>query len=366
MRRRDVLKAVPFLAGAGLLSSPFFPEQAKAADNAPLPLHYNENPRGPGPMARQAIQESISSGGRYPAPLYRSLVRLISLRERVPEDHIVLGAGSMEILHAAALAAGIAGKNILVPDPTYETVSRHAALAGAKTTSVPLARDFGLDLEAMDRRLDESIGLVFVCNPNNPTGVLMPGHYLRGYVAMWSWHCPVLVDEAYLDYADSPAKNTLVELVREERDVIVTRTFSKLHGLAGLRVGYGVARPDLAQRLRAFCDWSSVNILGLAAAQAALLDHVFQEKCIAENREAREYVIRSLEAMRLEVLPSAANFVFFRTGLHIEQFSETMRRQGILVARPFPPCLDWCRATLGTMESSRRFIRTVRNALGRA
>ncbi len=364
MHRRDMLKAVPLLVGARLLTPPVFAAAANAASDEPIQLRYNENPRGAGPLARQAVLEHLALAGRYSAPYYQPLLRLLALRERVPEDHIVLGAGSMEVLHAAALLAGLAGKNILAPYPTYETVSRHAALVGARTVDIPLGDDFLPDLEAMTRALDASVGLVYICNPNNPTGAMLNGPYLRRQVGIWSWQCPVLVDEAYLDYADAPQEHGMIELVREGREVIVTRTFSKLHGLAGLRIGYGIAPPELAARLREFCGWSSVNILALVAAEAALKDISFQERCLAENREVRAYMTRSLQKMGLAVVPSAANFVFFHTGRPLREFRASIQRHGILVGRAFPPYLDWCRVTVGDMEQARRCLRAVRRTLG--
>lgn len=364
MQRREMLKAVPLLMGAHLLKPSLLEASPHAAADEPIPLHYNENPNGPGPLARQALLDNLAQGGRYSAPHYEPLVRHIALRERVPEDHIVLGAGSMEVLHAAALLVGLAGKSVLAPYPTYETVSRQASLAGAGSVDVPLDAEFLPDLEAMTRALDASVGLVYICNPNNPTGVMLDGAYLRGHVGIWSWQCPVLVDEAYLDYADAPHEHSMIELVREGREVIVTRTFSKLHGLAGLRVGYGVAPPELAARLREFCDWSSVNILALAAAGAALRDVSFQERCHAENREARQYMANSLWDMGLPVAPSAANFLFFRTGRPLREFRASMRRHGILVGRAFPPYLDWCRVAVGHMHQARRFLQAVRRVLG--
>lgn len=327
-------------------------------------LNSNENPYGPSERARQAMIEAFPEGCRYPWRQYHALEELIAKQEGVTPEHIVLGAGSHEILRLAGTAYGVHGGEVLIPHPTFEGMESYAASVGAYVHRVPLTEDFELDLEAMDRRITQAVRLVFVCNPNNPTGTIVAGDRLRDFCQTVARRAVVLVDEAYHDYVEAAEYSSMIDLVRQGHNIIVSRTFSKIHGLAGLRVGYGVARPDIASRLRRFRTSHSVNILGLRAAMASYQDKDFQAFSRRKNAEVRSYLYRVLGELGYRYLPSHANFVFFHLGRDAQVFQEAMEKRGVLVGRPFSPYLDWCRVSLGTMEEMKFFATALRELTG--
>jgi histidinol-phosphate aminotransferase len=337
-----------------LLSRPLADGEVRAR------LNSNENPYGPSERARHAMIEAFDEGCRYPWLQYKALEELIAKREGVSPDHVVLGAGSHEILRLAGTAYGLHGGEALIPHPTFEGLENYAASVGAYVHRAPLTENFELDLEAMDRRITQAVRLVFVCNPNNPTGTIVAGDRLRDFCQAVARRAVVLVDEAYHDYVEAPVYSSMIDLVRQGHTVIVSRTFSKIHGLAGLRIGYGLARPDIASRLRQFRTAHSVNILGLRAALASYQDMEFQAFSRRKNAEARSYLYRVLDELGYRYLSSHTNFVFFRIGRDAQAFREAMEKRGVLVGRPFPPYPDWCRVSLGTVDEMKIFATALR------
>jgi len=202
-----------------------------------------------------------------------------------------------------------------------------------------------------------------VCNPNNPTGTIVPGDRLKDFCSAVSRCTPVLVDEAYHEYVQHPAYASMTDLVKAGEHVIVSRTFSKIYGLAGLRVGYALARPDIAERLRRYLTRHSVNILGLRAAIASYQDRAYQELSRKKNEEVRAWLYRHFDRLNLRHLPSETNFVFFHLGFPVTSFREAMAQRGILVGRPFPPYLNWCRVSTATMEEMKCFTEALPEVL---
>ncbi len=365
MNRRQWLKTGA-LAAAGAAVGRDLPALARRAPAArrafdgPIRLHSNENPFGPSEAARQAMQAAFDDGCRYPGSFYGALEALIAEREGLTAEHVVLGGGSHEVLRMAGMAYGLGGSEVLTAYPTYEGMENYAASVGAYVHRVPLDDAFLVDLDAMDLRATQAVKLVFLCNPNNPTGTVLPGNRVQAFCEEVSHRAVVLVDEAYHEYVEDPAYHSMIGLVRAGHNVIVSRTFSKIHGLAGLRVGYGLARPDIAGRLRQFRSGSSVNVLGLRAAEASYRDPDFVAFSRGKNAEARAFVTRVLEEMGHRCLASQTNFVFFHLQRDVRAFAEQMKQRGILVGRPFPPYLDWCRLSLGTMAEVQAFATAFR------
>ena len=357
MNRRQWLKTGT-LAAVGVAVQPqasVFAAPPPRPFNKPIRLHSNENPYGPSNPARQAIQAAFDEGCRYPSGSYRELEKMIARQEGVTPEHVVLGAGSHEVLRMIAMAYGLAGGEILTAYPTYESMERYAVSIGAHVHRVPLDDEMMIDLEAMDRRTTQAIKLVYVCNPNNPTGTLLPSKAVQAFCEEISPRSVVFVDEAYHELVDDPGYYSMVPLVRDGRNVIVSRTFSKIFGLAGLRVGYGLARPDIAARLRKFRTGSSINVLGVHAAAASFQDQEFIAFSRRVNDEARDYARQVVEEHGHRCLPSQTNFIFFHLGQNIQTFRAAMEQRGILVGRPFPPYMDWCRLSIGTMDEMKAF-----------
>jgi len=230
----------------------------------------------------------------------------------------------------------------------------YAEQFGAFINKVPLTKDMGHDLEEMERRVTNNTSLVFVCNPNNPTGTLIPKKELWDFCNTVSDRTIVFSDEAYYDYITEPNYPSMVELVKQGKNVIVSRTFSKVYALAGLRVGYLIARPDIAERVRKNVMAKS-NMMAVTAAIASLNDNTFYDKCLAKNIEGKQHIYKTLDELNLRYIPSHTNFVFFHTGREITELIPKMRAQKVAIGRPFPPLNDWCRISTGKMDDVRKF-----------
>lgn len=338
------------------------PDRAAAAAGSPLArLLANENPYGPSPAARQALEHSIDQAWQYPGFQAGNLKELIAAREGLSPAQVMIGDGSGEILRIAAVLYGRDDGEVLSATPTFGFLQDYVRRLGGTVREVPLDEAKRHDLGAMASALGPRTRLVYVCNPNNPTGTLLRGAELRPFVQEVSRKAAVLVDEAYLDLAEDWRAHTLTDRVAAGDPVIVTRTFSKLHGLAGLRIGYALAPAELIQRLEQH-RMSLLNLPGLLAATASYQDLDFQALSRARIQEGLRITGAALEAVgRPHVPVGPTNFVFFDTGGPLADFAAAMRREGYLVGRPFPPYDTWCRVSMGTVAQMQGFAA----ALGR-
>ncbi|MXW83118.1 MAG: histidinol-phosphate aminotransferase family protein [Rhodothermaceae bacterium] len=352
--RRDWLRLSAVGAALPFLPIPGFATHRR---DDPIRLHSNENPYAPAQSARTAVLEALNETNLYAgSAVAQNLEAMIAAREGLRPEHVVLGAGSTEVLRMAALAYGLSGGEVVTGYPTYEGMETSAKSIDARVHRVPLKSDKSLDLSAMDMRTTKDVKLVFVCNPNNPTGSICDKEELNDFCLEVSKRCTILVDEAYYELVNHPRYSTAVPLVKAGANVIVSRTFSKVYGLAGLRVGYAIARPDIAERLRTHRTPMAVNILGLRAAIASLNDERFLHYSKTQLEAGRNQITAALRGWGHEVIESHTNFVFFHLGREIEEFQRSMASQGILVGRPFPPFLDWCRLSIGNEEEMARFM----------
>ncbi|NHF59836.1 histidinol-phosphate aminotransferase family protein [Flavobacteriaceae bacterium TP-CH-4] len=326
-------------------------------------LNSNENPFGPSDRVRAVITETFDDACRYPFQALSGLVPIIADKEGVTKDHVVVTGGSTEGLKAAGITYGLHGKEIIAADPTFQAMLRYAETFGAHVHRVPVDDNFGHDLEAMERRVTGNTGLIFVCNPNNPTGTLLDKDKLKDFCSAVDHRAVVFSDEAYYDYITEPDYPSMVELVKQGRNVIVSKTFSKVFGLAGLRIGYLIARPDIADRLKASV-MANTNILAIEAAKEALRDDDFYKFSLAKNVEAKEHVYRTLNNLRLQYIPSHTNFVFFKTGRPIGKLITDMANEQVIIGRPFPPFFEWARISTGTLQEMERFGTALKKVLG--
>jgi histidinol-phosphate aminotransferase len=246
--------------------------------------------------------------------------------------------------------------------PTYQGLTRYAETAGGYVHWVDLDEAMKHDLQAMDLRTTQRVSLVFVCNPNNPTGTLLDPATLRDFCMSTARRTFVFVDEAYNELTDDPAANSMVGLVHEGHNVLIARTFSKIHGMAGLRIGYGIARPDIIERISQF-RMGGPNVLALHAAAASYQDAEFQTFSRKKVAEARQFTYGVLDEVGYRYIPSETNFIFFHTGRDIADFQTAMQDQGVLVGRPFPPYRDWCRVSMGTDENMQAFADALRRVV---
>lgn len=329
----------------------------------PVMLNANENPFSPSVNMQKVLTDNFDMACRYPFRILSSLVNDIAEKEGVTKDHVVVTGGSTEGLKASGLLFGSDGGEIIAADPTFQALLRYAETFGAYVHRVPVNEKMEHDLDAMSRRVTSKTRLIFICNPNNPTGTLLDKNKLRDFITSHDDKAVIFSDEAYYDFITEPDYPSMVELVQEGRNVIVSKTFSKVYGLAGLRVGYLIARPDLARRLKS-AVMANTNVLAIAGAQGALEDDEFYKFSIAKNAEAKKHICDSLDQMGLEYIPSHTNFVFFKTGRPIQEVMEEMKQENVLVGRPFPPMLDWCRISTGTMDEMKIFTDALGKVMG--
>lgn len=362
-RRRWLQTTGALVAGWGSSGLERAAAQAAPRASGPARLGLNENPFGPAPSAIAAMQAQLALTQRYPSSQTAELARAIAKKEGVPEDHVLLGVGSGEILQAVGRWVGGMKGEVITASPGYLQLTDVAQRSGARVVSVPLNERLEHDLPAMASRIGPETRLIYVCNPNNPTGTLLPASDLAAFTREAAKRTPVFVDEAYLECADDFGAHTLAGLVREGRDVIVSRTFSKIHGLAGQRIGYALVKPAIAAPLRSLMIGTmAMNLLGVAAAIASLADRDYVESTRLRIKSGRDQLTAVLDSLKRRYAPPQGNFVFFHTGMPIATFQERMRDEGVLVARPFPPLLDWCRLTIGLpeeMETAHHALRKI-------
>jgi histidinol-phosphate aminotransferase len=328
----------------------------------PVRLAFNENPFGMSPKAKDGISTGWWEHSQYDLQSNGALKRAFATHVGVDPSNVLITQGSSETLSVAALAYGLHGSEVVIPWPTFEGLPDYAETMGATVHRVPLTADLGHDFAAMDARITNAVGLVFVCNPNNPTSTLSDAQQMRSFVSAAQHRALVIVDEAYHDFVDTPGHRSMTDLVLKGENIIVSRTASKIHGLAGLRVGFAIARPDIVQRLEARMT-GNPNAFGMQAAIASLADTQYQEFVKGRNREGRALLTSTLTAMGKRVAPSQTNFVFFQTGMPNDRFRAAMREKGFLTGRNFPPYLDWSRVSIGTPEEMKAFVAALPAAL---
>ena len=325
------------------------------AEGGIVRLSANENPYGPCPKAFQAITDSFPLACRYPDEHNNVLIDKLAKLNGVNHDQVLLGDGSGEILKLCAETfTGPQNGKLVAADPTFEAILNNASSNGAEVVKVPLTSSFQHDLPKM---LDSAkAGLIYVCNPNNPTASITPKDELRDFIAKTPPQTMILVDEAYFHYADSPDYESVIALVKDHPNLIVSRTFSKIYGMAGLRCGYCVAQKETIDRLRRNQMWDSVNCMALAAATASLddLDHVPNGQRL--NREAKTFVTSELDKMGYEQIPSQANFIMFDCKRPVVPLIQAMKERKVHVGRLFPALPNHMRLTIGKKTEMESFV----------
>ncbi len=327
-----------------------------------IQLASNENPLGMPESARAAAASALQACGNYPDPNGSALKQALAARLNVAADWLVLGSGSSEILTLAAQTVVEPGQAVVYSQYGFLVYGQAVALAHGRAVVVP-ARDYGHDLEAMLQAITDGTGLVFVANPNNPTGSFIDGPALLDFLARVPAAVTVLLDEAYTEYLAPAQRYDSMDWVRRFPNLIVARTFSKAYGLAGLRVGYGVAQAALAARLNARRPRFNVTTPALAAAEAALADEAFVRQTFELNTAGRSELVAGLTALGLECLPSSGNFVMVRVG-DAQALHGRLLQAGIAVATLDNYGLpQWLRITVGLAEQNRLLLQAIRAAI---
>jgi histidinol-phosphate aminotransferase len=325
-------------------------------------LSSNENPYGPCPKALQAMTDSFGLACRYPDEHNNVLIDKLAKLNNVDRSEILLGDGSGEILKLCAETfTGPQSGNLIAADPTFEAILHNATANGAEVVKVPLTSSFAHNLSKMLGAAKR--GLIYVCNPNNPTASITPKDELRDFIGKTPPETMVLVDEAYFHYADSPDYESVIPLVKDHPNLIVSRTFSKIYGMAGLRCGYCVAQKEPIERMRRQQMWDSVNCMALAAATASLddLDHVPNGQRL--NREAKTFTTSEMEKMGYKIIPSQANFIMFDCKRPVLPLIKAMKEQNVHVGRLFPALPNHMRLTIGKKTEMETFLAAFREVV---
>ena len=352
--------------------------ESSASRTSVVRLSSNENPYGPSRMAMRAMTDAFGIAWRYPDEHAETLIDMLAELHEVKTEQILLGDGSGEILKVCASAftgpmtndtkpvelsrptrgpalTFIPGRGkMIVGDPTFEAILNHARINRAEVVKVPLDMAFRHDLPRMLDAADE--GLVYICNPNNPTASITPKTDLREFIAKAPRKTMILVDEAYYHYADSSDYETVIPLVKDHPNLIVARTFSKIYGMAGLRCGYCVAQPDVIRRLRPHQTWDSVNIMALVGAIASLKDRSQITNGRRMNAETKAYVSERLAKLGYKHIPSQANFMMIDMKRPVQPLLAALRERRVQVGRLFPTLPNHMRVTIGKPGEMETFL----------
>lgn len=320
-------------------------------------LGSNENPYGPSSKAREAIQRSIGEGNRYAFDQSQELKEIIAAHEGVTPDHIFMAAGSGEVLAITGMTVGLEGGSVLSAYPTFTMLMNFAQKFKARWDKVDLDKNMAHDLEAMAAAVKPDTRIVFVVNPNNPTGTVVDHSRLKNFCIEMAKKTTVFADEAYLEFLEPAQQQSMVELVKQGHNVIVSRTFSKIYGLAGLRIGYAVAKPDLIKKLEDKQLGTILNQAALAAAKASLGDQEFMSYTRKLNAEARAYFTDYLDRKKWFYGKSFTNVVLFPAPKSGKMILEETMKRGYQIRVWDYQAKEWCRVSIGTLDEMKSFVK---------
>lgn len=364
--RRNVMKGLGIGTSAAAIMSFDGPRSMARAlsmalpvEERPLLLHNNENPLGPGDVVTRAMNEAMESGlgSRYGLPS-RQTIQAIADTQGIPTDHLMLGNGSTQILRSLTHVFTSPTRHLVTASPSFETMSEYAEIIGHPVESLPLDDNLMIDLEATADAA-KGAGIVFFCNPNNPTATLHRADAVGAFIdrVLSETDAMILVDEAYHDYVTDPGYATQIPRALESDRVIVSRTFSKAHGMAGMRMGWLVAQPDVVQKVRAWHYGGTLNAPALLGAKASIEDPGRIEREATRNTAVRDFTLNWFAARGFQATDAQTNFIFVNTGLPASEFRDACAEQNVLVGRDFPPYQEeWMRISLGTMDEMERAV----------
>ena len=366
LSRRSFSKLISVGAAyAALESLPIanvFAANPSATIDGVVRLSSNENPYGPSAAALKAMTDGFSLAWRYPDEYADALADELARLHNVPVEQILPGNGSGEILKLCAAAFTSRDKKLVMANPTFEAIARHASAANSDVATIELTSDYRHDLPRMLTAANGA-GLVYICNPNNPTASITPKQELFDFLAKVSPSTIVLVDEAYHHYVESKDYESLVPLVKDHPNLVVARTFSKIYGMAGLRCGYCVTQRANISSMRRHQTWDSVNIMAAVAALASLKDPNHVERGRKLNDDVRKSVYAELDKAGYRYIPSHANFMMIDVRREVRPIITALRTRGVEVGRLFPALPNFLRVTIGTSPQMKSFLTAFREVM---
>lgn len=322
----------------------------------PIRMSSNENPYGISRAARIAMNKSYDIAHLYGRNGQRELANIIAGMENIPADNILITGGSAEILNTLALIVGVEGGSILAPDPTFDNqFMKYADRMGINKIRVPVKDDMSIDLDGLRAAMTDDVKIIYIVNPNNPTPTVLHAAELRQFCLEMSKRCYVFVDEAYYEYVTDPNYDTMVPLAVENENIIVTRTASKLHGFAGVRIGFGFGSTTMLSKIKDKLT-GSISTVSVHGAIASYKDTETQKFILRKNQEALEILYKLFKKHNLKYIKSNSNFTYFDTGMEVAEFSKRMLKHGIQVGRPFEPFTKWCRISTAKPEDMEYFV----------
>jgi histidinol-phosphate aminotransferase len=329
-------------------------------ENKMVILRANENPYGPPPKSAEAFQKAVFSGNRYGWKSLGNLIDKIAQNEGVTKDQVLMGPGSSDLLEKVAMVFFQKGGNVVSADPSYMSLMVVAKSVGGNWKSYKLLADSQHDLDAMEAGIDSNTKLVYICNPNNPTGSITDANKLKDFCSRVSEKVPVFVDEAYIELSKNGIKDSMNSLVAGGKNVIIARTFSKIHGMAGLRIGYVIGKATTLKRISDITR-GGMGITGpsIAAATTSLENEDFLKNCKIKITKARNYTMSYLKEKNFAYLPSETNFIIFEIPMEGKIFLEKIYAKNVAVRAFKFWNKDWCRVSIGTLDEMKKFTSTI-------
>jgi histidinol-phosphate aminotransferase len=355
MRFAAAASAVGAIPGISVVTEAHLSAQTRRVPKIHVPggvyIDANENPMGPSPSACIACEDMAKNGGRYQMDIQVDLIKYFAAQEGLKPEYVFPYAGSSEPLHYAVLGFTGPNKSFVTADPGYEAGMMAAKISGAKVVKVPLKADHSHDVKAMLAQAPDA-GVFYVCNPNNPTGTTTPRADIEYLLANKPKGSILLIDEAYIHLSDA---QPCVDMVAADKDVIVLRTFSKIYGMAGLRCGFAIARPDLLAKVQSFGGWNSMPVTAVAAAKASLSDPTLVPERKKTIADIRNETFAWLSANNYEFIPSVSNCFMVNTNRPGKSVQEAMAAKNVYIGRVWPIMPTWVRITVGTKPEMEKF-----------
>ncbi len=361
--RREWLKQTSLAFAALGISADILATGHKKHASGVILLNSNENAYGPSELTRKAMAEALLITNRYPDDQLPKLKEKIAAFWKVSRKSILMGAGSSEILGLVSLLVSSQKGNIITAEPSYRVWNGQPETFGLNFIRIPLNAEINLDLEKMIAQVNGQTRMIYVCNPNNPTGKYVEHTRLKDFVLECSKKCMVLVDEAYTEFAGQPS---LAAEAAKNPNITIAKTFSKIYGLAGARIGYAIAHPDTIKKIASLQAWPdmSVSMVTAAAASAALDDQDFVKDCAAKTGSAREMCYSCFKELGLEYIPSNTSFILFNIEKIRGDYSAQMQAKNIFVQYRNHFGGKWCRVSMGTIEEMQQFCSALKSIAG--
>lgn len=364
VNRRDWLKTT-FLGGVGLTLSPLeflakstpnFSELKN--DEKTIRLCFNENPFGVSPKALQAMQKSLSLSSMYDFRFADVLCEKLAEKNQLKKDNILVSAGSSFLLELITKYVSLDKGHIIIPDPSFTIFEPIAEFLGMSKSVIPLNNKKKIDLEKMKNSIRKDTKLIYICNPNNPTGDLLSRQEIETFIQSVPENITILVDEAYIEFTN---QKSLGYLVNQHQNLIITRTFSKLYGFAGARLGYAIGHPKMIENLKKLQSWSGaeISVVTMAGAISAMDDQEFINKVLDNNQKVKDFTNSEFQKRGIKTIPSSANFVYFSLENYKGDYFKKLKDAKILGGKTYEEKGKWTRISLGRMEEMERYFSVI-------